>query len=420
MPQPLLSRALLVLASVAIAPIAARAGVHTVGGPSPDFTTIQAAIDASIDGDVVLVRGGGHHGFTIDGKAVAIVADPHFGQPTVDQMVTIKLLTPFQSVVLSGLRIFATGTEALHAEYVEGTVRCYGLTLRGGNATPITIPGHAAARLIDCVDFAFVSCRLFGGSGVLYVMSGGPALVSSGSNVALYSSTLRGGEGAGGTPLEGATPGGDGGDGCVLHDGFLFASSTRFEGGAGGNGGTIQCFTSFDGGDGGDGLVAPLASPAFATLVDCTFAGGVAGLAHPCVTPAQDGVPGIPRVGDATFLDGASRTLRAHVVARESESAAIAVTGAPGEEVVLFVATYDDYTYAPQLYGVAHLLPPIERRFSIGTIPASGVLITSLPIGELGPGVEASMQRMQALVLGPSGSARLTNPTALVALDASF
>ena len=68
---------LLAASFLAVSPAFA-ADVHTVA-PTPgaaDFTTIQAAVDAALDGDTVLVRSAtSYAAFTLDGKGLSIVAD---------------------------------------------------------------------------------------------------------------------------------------------------------------------------------------------------------------------------------------------------------------------------------------------------------------------------------------------------------
>ena len=43
------------------------------GGPGTDFTTLQAAVDAAADGDVILVHAGEYLSATIDGKGLSLI-----------------------------------------------------------------------------------------------------------------------------------------------------------------------------------------------------------------------------------------------------------------------------------------------------------------------------------------------------------
>jgi hypothetical protein len=60
--------------ALALAP-AALANVTILGQPG-SYATIQAAVNAAVDGDVLIVDAGTYAGFTIDGKGIAIVASP--------------------------------------------------------------------------------------------------------------------------------------------------------------------------------------------------------------------------------------------------------------------------------------------------------------------------------------------------------
>ena len=54
------------------------ADVHVVdatGGPGSDFTSIQAAVNAAADDDVVLIRTGSYVAFTIDNVSLSVLAD---------------------------------------------------------------------------------------------------------------------------------------------------------------------------------------------------------------------------------------------------------------------------------------------------------------------------------------------------------
>ena len=72
----LVSRVLVPIALVFGIAATARAGIHIVDtSGSGGFATVQAAVDAASDGDVILIRGGTYAGFTISGKSLVLQAD---------------------------------------------------------------------------------------------------------------------------------------------------------------------------------------------------------------------------------------------------------------------------------------------------------------------------------------------------------
>src|SRR6185436_17455407 len=90
--------------AVAVASSAfASASVLTVGGASPAYADIQAAVTAAVDGDVVLVRGGGYNAFTIDGKGISILADTG-ATVTIFGPALVRNIPAGKTVVIAGLR----------------------------------------------------------------------------------------------------------------------------------------------------------------------------------------------------------------------------------------------------------------------------------------------------------------------------
>ena len=64
------------LAAVAVLSSSSLADVIVVdAGGGGDFVTIQAAVDAAVDGDTILVKPGAYAGFTATNKALSIVGD---------------------------------------------------------------------------------------------------------------------------------------------------------------------------------------------------------------------------------------------------------------------------------------------------------------------------------------------------------
>ena len=102
----MLTRVLLAVATTAFASPAHAGKLWIVSDracPLVHFSEIQPAVDAAADGDVILVRGrtsGEYDRVQIDGKSLAIVADPRTGIST--GPITIRNLAANQWVVLQG------------------------------------------------------------------------------------------------------------------------------------------------------------------------------------------------------------------------------------------------------------------------------------------------------------------------------
>ena len=95
--------------------------VAKTGCPGVDFSSIQAAVDAASDGDVILVRpqlgGTAYAPFDLRGKALAIVGDGR-GSVRVRGASTIREVRFGQSVLVQGF----AGIEALALRDNDGPI----------------------------------------------------------------------------------------------------------------------------------------------------------------------------------------------------------------------------------------------------------------------------------------------------------
>src|SRR5262249_49678986 len=71
-------------------------------GPGVFSTQVQPAVAAAADGDLILVRLGTYDGFTVDGKALTIVAESP-GDAKFKSSIVVKNLSIAQGVLLEGL-----------------------------------------------------------------------------------------------------------------------------------------------------------------------------------------------------------------------------------------------------------------------------------------------------------------------------
>lgn len=144
-----------------------------------NFSDLQPAIDAAGDGDVLLVAAGSYGSFSIDGKALWIVALPG-ALARVEGTARVQNLAPDQTVVLIGLTVDpptpTSGLEedgtALWLEANPGHVRLQDCSFIGatgegdGQCQPFGhIDGWHAVRAIANQRIAFAGCTIQGGAG---------------------------------------------------------------------------------------------------------------------------------------------------------------------------------------------------------------------------------------------------------------
>src|SRR5262249_20634010 len=122
--------------AIALAPLSA-GGVLTVGpaGSGAQFTEIQAAVDAALANDVILVQPGNYQRVVVE-KPVRILGDGTgvvriTGSPT---SVTVRNIAAGAELVLSGMELAPTGfsgSELLLVQSCPGTVLLQDLNVAG-------------------------------------------------------------------------------------------------------------------------------------------------------------------------------------------------------------------------------------------------------------------------------------------------
>src|SRR5262249_37559761 len=140
---------------------------------------------------------GYYPGFTVDAKAISIIADSG-ATVTVGGPSTVKNLPVDKTFVLKGISIpNAFGASALTLSNNAGHVRVEALVAA---ASPYVFGGGwFAVNVSNCADASFVGCTLTGRAGedggLGYVHDGEPALNSASSTITLYDCSLIGGTG---------------------------------------------------------------------------------------------------------------------------------------------------------------------------------------------------------------------------------
>jgi hypothetical protein len=376
---------------------------------SQGFSTVQAAINASQDGDIILVRSGTYPTFTVSVRSLVIRADLG-SEVVIASGVNIQFTPQDGVVVMSDLEIRGQdsngsqpGGVALKLTDNLGHVRIERCDLLGGSGKfvncQVNTAGGDACTLSNSPSTAFVDCLLRGGAGggdflqPCFGGAGGRGLFAGLSAFALYDCTVMGGSG-GPADLMWATTGGKGGAGLTVFGGWCFASNTKIGGGSGGHAGI--------GGDGGDGLTT--VDVAQVQLLGSSTLGGHGGIGD--VGP--DGVKGqdVTGSGQVVFLPGSARTLEAPALAMDAGSIAVQVKGLPGDQTWIVAGWSPGHSPGSAVSGVWLVSRP--------------GFLTKAPQLLLGPGGTGSVQLPLVDLTAAQGSSTLFLQSLTKGLDGTF
>ncbi len=413
-------RVLLASSLVAVASSPAIAGVIVVNAIGPgDFTAIQPAIDAAVDGDTIYVkRSQLYTSFIVDNKSLTIVGHDNPLWPDVVGSIQIKNLAAGKTLTLSSFRIIGTSGPSnpacLKITSCSGVVRIVRSVFIGQGAS-------VRGALVEASpNVAFGGCTFFGENSTACAtnMPMGPAALDVGSsNVALYECGMFGGHGSIETGVSAI-----GGPALLASTGSIaFSSRSLFQGGTGGSANTGGLCPVSVAGDGGPGI--QLNGPVFVQLLDDQLIGGF---------PAPPGIgadqgPQYAATGGASpfFYSVSSLGLRLPSIAEEGDYFLIEFTGDPGDHVYLNdgLETSESFDLVASWRGVvvAPFPPPspATRARRWGVIPASGLLKQIYRAPTLPAGVEAQTRFLQVYRIGANGLT-LGSFTTLTVLDSSF
>jgi hypothetical protein len=397
------------------------AGVHIVDTAGQgNFTTIQAAVDASIDGDVILVRGGSYAAFTIDNKSLAIYADAD-ATVAVNGAVQILNIAATKTVVLSSLQVTGTSTNpaptaALSLTDNAGALRFQKCTFTGGaglssfdHFNDTYPPAAHGVRMANNPNVCFVGCTLRGGNAYVDASHcdectgglGGDGVRAQGSIVALYDSLCAGGSGG-----ETGDFGGSGGVGYRALDVGGFASRSTFKGG---DGGDAWDYIAAFGGHGGDAL--RLEQSAGFHLLSAAYQPGAGGESY--FFPQAHGAPGvaISGTGSAVTLPGIARVFSATTLADDGGSISVTVFGQEGDKVYLPQSLRTSFTYKGAFSGVWLVPHPLYFALDpIAIVPASGSVTFDVSMLHLPSNVDAGVAFAQGYVVDTQGTHILGSP----------
>ena len=393
------------------------------------YTTLQDAVDAAQEGDVILVGAGVYKGAIVDGKSLSIHAIPP-GAATLDanlsfpyQAPVVRNLAAHQSVTLRGFQVRgqadAPQKPALDVRSCLGTVRVGDCTILAGDWSGSlfgcdTQPGPRGVDVTASGAVVLSGCTIEGGDAGQQSTTlngcatgkGGVGLRIQTSTVLIERCTVRGGKGE----WAKNSPAGVGGAGAHLSSSTLWASASTVVGGAGGN--HFFCGAQASGG------VGLLVSSGQAHLLQSSVVGGPGGVgAFP-----NNGAPCQGAIGAAT--SGAGITAHAGVprtvvaperVLGESATWDLTVTAQTGDAVHLMGGRAPGFRLAPLGNG-AFLLPtptpvPLNPWFVNGA-PQPPFAVPPVQGGAL-----YRHTYHQGLAFDPAGTGWLGGPLELVAIS---
>jgi hypothetical protein len=404
----------------ALSASSASADVFIDGQPG-SYTTLQAAVDAALDGDTLLIEPGLYATAVIDGKGLALQALGN-GPPSftwVRGAIQVRNLPAGSVFSMSDLKVGwfnatpkPAEVDALRLLDCQGHVRVQRCQLEGSVHKvwfpSMTLTRGAALRADNCPRVAVSACHLRGGAvgnlGGELIQNGADGLTSNQSLVALYDSEVFGGEGSHETQPDG----GAGGPGVRVVGWGFFASNSSITGGQGGGGDYLGCTPS---GDGGPGLVA---TDAQVQHLETSIEGGPHGIFNTC-GHGSDGAATMLENTQLTGFPGLARSLTGPRSIDDGGTLSVNVEGAPGDQVWILRGRAPAFQPTGGPLGIV-LVPKlwVLPAAPMGVIPASGTLDVDLWIADIVGPLPSLMIYAQALMVGANGDVRLSGPLHLL------
>jgi hypothetical protein len=382
-------------------------------GPGVDFTSLQNAIGAAQNGDVLLLKPGSYGPALIQGKSLTLAKYSDFAQ--VGGLI-VQNLTADQTVVLRGLtltHIVVTPPpivilQPLQVRTCEGVVAVEDCELAYTTAIGTD---RAAAIVTQSSRVVFSRCALTGGVGsptefdpFVGGVAGGQALRAIDSKVWLHGSTLRGGDGGTANDLEQSPT--NGGAGIRAENAWVWVFGCAVRGGDGKH--------LFDFEQGFDDISSPGPGLSllgtFAITQDSTIEAG---------RKATDTAPPMPAIvgTQASSVPGIPALLELNSPVDDGGTIHVRVRGQPGHPAVLLAGASRSFVQVPLVLGMLQVGPPAVL-VGLGSLPSNGAIEFDANAGHLPPGVEVAAATVQVHVAGQGIlPASLSNPETLLIVN---
>lgn len=364
--------------------------------------TVQAAVDAALDGDTIVILPGDapskpYQSVTLDqGRSLTITAPRP--QEVLVLSVRVTALPLSGRVVLQGLDL-----KSLHVEDTLGAVVVDDCRIRGeSGATGVF--GAPGVQLILARDVVITDSLIVGSSPTNGALEPDTGLDVVDSRLALFGVTVEGGAGRTTGVLQGPGVGNPGAIGLIVRgSSYVWLGGSTVEGGTGGY---MDCHYACTAIGGTGGLGAMVEASARVVLNGSTIEGGPGGSS--IAGPSFQGVPGADVVGPLESVSGPQRTVSVNQTVQSGQEVIVEASGLPGETIQLYAARRGGLPVSLGTgsgQGYVDLLPGMP--ITLGTVPASGTISASIELPAVGTNDQETFF-LQTLVRDPSSRARFS------------
>ena len=426
---PRLQRALLLGSLFGAVPATASAQgqvwiVDDDGGPGT-LPTIQEAVDAAADLDLLLIESGAYEPFlvgdkslTIVGRAGAVVSSFSFGTFGLDDPspIVVDGLSAGKRLTIRSLTADAQFIEINGIDELDEPVElrsCAGTVL----FEECALSASGAGVLVEsCADVTFNRCTIDAGSSYYYSFNEEyweqPGMRTSASNVYLYDTAVQGTVGPDATTVVFVnTDPGEGGIGLVQSGGRVVAQGSSILGGPGGSVPETLCVPA------GDGADAWWIASGTARVLDSQVIAGAGGtVADSCGEPAGlDGQDFSGDLSELTQFHGVARSFAWNSPVVGGDIVSAQLDGEPGDFAFFVIGVFPGAVQDFPDLGIA-LHVTDYQVVPIGTLAAGDLQLDfNAPI--LGGTNDFVKLTLQAAYFDADGDVFVSGPSVLDILD---